>query len=282
MNMEVRLSSLKTNSSWIISFNGEPVWDNASQQTLAVIVMRDITEKRQSEELLTAQRQALEMVLSNAPLKEVLLYLAEVVEKNTNTSVFAVILLLDEENRLRHGAAPSLPDAYNEAIDGLTAHSELGTCGAAAATGKIVITESIDAAPSWQEIKQLPLDLGLKAAWTQPIFSRSGKVLGTFGTYFRECRSPDKYEMDVVAMLSRMAAIAIENKQDQAALRISEERFRNIAKATSDAIWDWDMSTNKVWWSDGMATTFGHPLDAVGEDATWWYDNIHPDARDKT
>jgi PAS domain S-box-containing protein len=70
-----------------------------------------------------------------------------------------------------------------------------------------------------------------------------------------------------------------ERKAAEEALKESEERFRSIAKATSDAIWDWNMRTDVVWWNEGVSAIFGHPRESVGPDAAWWYDNIHPDDR---
>jgi len=65
------------------------------------------------------------------------------------------------------------------------------------------------------------------------------------------------------------------------ASRESSERFQIIAKATNDAIWDWNLTTNKVWWNDGLAEMFGHDPESINEFATWWYDHIHPSDRDR-
>jgi diguanylate cyclase (GGDEF)-like protein/PAS domain S-box-containing protein len=64
------------------------------------------------------------------------------------------------------------------------------------------------------------------------------------------------------------------------ALRASDERFRLVAQATNDAVWDWDLQTNGLWWSSSLETLFGHRPDTAGPDVNWWYDHIHPnDAR---
>jgi PAS domain S-box-containing protein len=65
------------------------------------------------------------------------------------------------------------------------------------------------------------------------------------------------------------------------ALRQSEERFQLIARATNDAVWDWDLITNKVWWNEGIQTLFGYAPKVVGSNATWWYDQIHPEDREQ-
>jgi PAS domain S-box-containing protein len=184
-----------------------------------------------------AQRQSLEMVVTGQSLGEVLGYLTRIVERLAGGQVVASILLLDEHGCLRHGAAPSLPDDYNSAIDGIQARADLGTCSAAAVTGKVVITPDIAADPNWDSIRQLPLGLGLRAAWSQPITSRDGRVLGTFGTYFRECREPTPLERRAVEILARNAALTIERARAEAALRENQQKLQLALASAEMGTW---------------------------------------------
>jgi PAS domain S-box-containing protein len=72
-----------------------------------------------------------------------------------------------------------------------------------------------------------------------------------------------------------------EKMRSQEILRQSEERFRLIARATSDAIWDWDLSTDDTWFGDGMRALFGHALASPVTNLLWWLERIHPDERDR-
>lgn len=72
-----------------------------------------------------------------------------------------------------------------------------------------------------------------------------------------------------------------EHKKAQEALDKSEERFRLVARATNDALWDWDLVTNKIWWNDGIYTLFGFLPGQVGPDVLWWTEHIHPEDRDR-
>lgn len=67
----------------------------------------------------------------------------------------------------------------------------------------------------------------------------------------------------------------------EAALRDSEERFRLLARATNDAIWDWDIEQDKRWWGDGFAQLFGHGHDDLPRNRQVWTDLIHPDDRQR-
>ncbi len=186
--------------------------------------------------LLDAQKESLEMLVAGAPLTEVLTFLTHVVEEQSEGQAVASILLLDGRGYFRNGASPSLPEDYLKAIDGLSPDRNVGTCCAAAALGVTVITPDIDADPKWQGLKHLPLGLGFRAAWSVPILARNGRVLGTFGTYFRECRPPHKLEQQAVEILARTAALAIERKLGEQRLEQSEEQLRAIFEASRDGI----------------------------------------------
>lgn len=64
-------------------------------------------------------------------------------------------------------------------------------------------------------------------------------------------------------------------------LRISEERFQKISKATADAMWDWDLLTDTVWWNEGMQTLFGYCPEELEPDARSWSSRVHPDDHDR-
>ena len=163
------------------------------------------------QSLLERQRMALEMIGRDAPLADTLALLCHIVEAEAEQSVRASILLVDPStNRLRTGAAPGLPGAYNRAIDGIRISSEVGTCAAAAALGTMVTTPDIGADPRWKGLSHLPLGLGLVAAWSMPIQRADKTVLGTLGTYFTQPRLPTAQETALVAFLAQTAALAIE------------------------------------------------------------------------
>ena len=211
-------------SAWgLVEFEGEGENRHAATMTGA---SRDITARKQAELFSEAQKQSLELIVRGAPLREVLTHLARVVERQSDEQVVAAILFLDSEGRLRSGAAPSLPVEYCDAIDGLKAEPHVGTCSAAAATSRVAVTPDIENDPGWAAIRHLPLQLGLRAAWSQPILARDGRVLGTFGTYFRTCREPSAAERDAVEVLAKTAALAIERARMDDALRETERKLR--------------------------------------------------------
>jgi signal transduction histidine kinase/CheY-like chemotaxis protein len=193
------------------------------------ILTAEIAERRRADTLITSQNRSLEMIVTGSPLSSTLSYLAGVVEMQSDSRAIASILLLDEEGNLRNGASPSLPDDYIEAINGLRPCVNLGTCCSAAATGQVVITPDIETDSNWAALKHLPLGLGFRAAWSQPLIASDGRVLGTFGTYFRDRRGPTPFERQAVEMLGRTAALAIERSRATEALRNTQLRLEKLS-----------------------------------------------------
>ena len=146
-----------------------------------------------SQALFAGQNRALQLLISGGSLEQVYEALVQTLEADLDGQAVGGILVLDPDGkRLRHGAAPSLPNSYKRAIDGIEIGPDIGTCCAAASRNVVVVTVDIDNDPGWAKFKALPLALGLRAAWSMPIRSSEGGVLGTFGIYFRECRRPTR------------------------------------------------------------------------------------------
>jgi GAF domain-containing protein len=107
-------------------------------------------------------------------------------------------------------AAPSLPDEYRRAIDGLEVGPAAGSCGTAAYRNARVIVTDIERDPLWDGYRELALPHGLAACWSEPIRSPTGEVLGTFALYYPEPRSPTHTELEVIGAAAERAAALLE------------------------------------------------------------------------
>lgn len=167
----------------------------------AVVAHRSEIEK--------AKLVALSMFEEGVPQHIILANLIAAAEGVAGDDAVSSILLLDKTGLLRNGCSPKLPYDYLTAIDGLKPNALLGTCAAAAATGTMVITKDFKSDDKWAELRHLPLALGFQGAWSMPIKTPEGKVLGTFGTYFRVQREPSSEEIEAVRCLANVAAKVI-------------------------------------------------------------------------
>jgi two-component sensor histidine kinase len=192
----------------------------------------DITERKQAEIVIGGQKQALELIAEGAPLAPVLEVLVRTVEARSVHGALASILLLDDGLHLRHGAAPSLPESYNRAIDGLTVGVAAGWCGTAAQWRRAVIVTDIARDPLWEGCRELALEHGLRACWSAPILARDDRVLGVYAIYHRQPHRPSAADLQVIEVLSRTAAIAIEAKRAERQERLLIEELNHRVKNT--------------------------------------------------
>ncbi|MGC4062939.1 MAG: GAF domain-containing protein [Aquabacterium sp.] len=161
--------------------------------------------------LTKGQMRALELAVGGASLPLVLAALVGAIEASADRGVKASVLLLDKGGRrLLHGAAPSLPTSYNEAVDGLEIGPGVGACGTAAYLQSTVLAFDIATDDRWAAFRDLALSHGLRACWSTPIRSSKGALLGTFALYYPQPTEPSPSEMEAVSLLTNTAAIVIE------------------------------------------------------------------------
>ena len=172
----------------------------------------DITAHWKSELRNRAHDSMLEMVAKDSTLSDILNTIVRNIELEDSTSLCSILLLDKEGERLFIGASPSLPDFYNEAIDGVKIGLAIGSCGSAAFLGKRVIASDIVNHEYWQPYKGLAQKAGLAACWSEPIISSTGKVLGTFAIYHKKPAKPKLSDIERISFAANLAAIAIENR----------------------------------------------------------------------
>ena len=211
---------------------------------------------------------ALQRLIKGSSLKEVLHGLVLDVESSNPAMICSILLMDPEGEHLLLGAAPSLPDFYNQAIDGIAIGEGQGSCGTAAARGKRVIVENIQEHPYWRSYRDLAAKAGLAACWSEPIVSSKGSILGTFAIYHRTPTPPFREDLKAIKACAGIAAIAIEKNQALESLERSEERYALAMEALSCGIRDWDLISQRVQWNKAFYALFGYAKGDF-EEAAW-------------
>jgi PAS domain S-box-containing protein len=211
--------------------NGRPLRTSSGELSGGVIVCRDFTERKKEDLFRAGQSRVLEQIAIGTPLAEVLASLVLLIEAQSDGMLCSVLQLSDDGKHLRSGAAPSLPEIYVRAVDGAPIGPKNGSCGTAMYRGQQVIVEDILADPLWEDYHDLAVLSGLRACWSTPIFSGSGKVLGSFAMYYREPRTPSGTEAQLAEVATHIAGIAIEHQRAEEELRASEQRFAKAFNA---------------------------------------------------
>ena len=174
---------------------------------------KERAERKRAEALLAGEKRLLEMIAKGNSLAMILDALCRLVEELSKGSLSSILLLDPDGKRLWHGAAPSLPKSYTDAIDGAFIGPAAGSCGTAAYRKEPVIVSDISQDPLWANYRDLALPHGLRACWSTPVLASDARVLGTFAIYSREPRSPTPQQQNIIDQITDLASIAIERKQ---------------------------------------------------------------------
>src|SRR6266550_6568208 len=219
--LEARLRRADGVYRWFL-FRVEPLRDPEGTIVKWYGTNTDIDDRKRAEALLAAENQILEMVATGRPLAVILDGLCRLVDTLCDKSL-ASILLIDPNGRcLRRGAGPSFPEAFMAAVDGVEIGPCMGSCGTAAYRKEQVIVSDIATDPLWTNYRELALGYGLRSGWSTPILSSDGSVLGVFGVYGREPRSPTPQHLHTIKQITHMASVAIERKRAAESLHASE------------------------------------------------------------
>ena len=236
-----------------------------------------------------AFRRTMTLIAGGNPLPMVLEAIVLAVEAE-DPGILCSIQLLDETGRnLLLGAAPSLPEDYNQAIHGVAIGPTAGSCGRAMALGRRVIVEDIQTDPLWADYKHLAAAAGLAACWSQPIRAANGALLGAFAIYHRRIAAPDDEDIAFIEAAADLAAIAIDRRRTEENLALSETRAREAAEAARetarnlttffdvslDMLVIRDMEGRFVKISRAWETALGYPIEAL--EGASLLPLIHPD-----
>ncbi len=195
-----------------------------------------------ADSLLTAARRILEMIPAGASLTDILTNLCTAIDDH-NSDMMSIVMLMDADGqRLWPAAAPRMPSDFVKAISPLMIGENMASCGTAAFRRERVILSDVATDPLMSGLpaglRELVLAQGLRAQWSQPLFSKHNEVLGTFGLFHGTPRSPTDRQLQLIEDAATIAVIAIEGERSRAALKqafldiqTSEQELRSIVEA---------------------------------------------------
>src|SRR5882757_2950549 len=238
----------------------------------------DITERKLAEALRDEESHILEMIARDAPVEEILEKLVLAVEAQFAGLLCSVLLLDEDGQHVRHGAAPSLPKAYTKAIDGLCIGPNAGSCGTAMYRREPVVVTDILQDPLWELYREVAKPYGLRACWSVPILAHSGKALGSFAMYYREPRSPRPAETRALELATHLAGIAIERKLTHEQLQRSEAYLAEAQRLSHTGSWAFD-TRGPVYWSEENFRIWGFDPQQGLPNRESVLQRIHPEDR---
>ena len=261
--IEYRIRDKQGNWHWLSSH--EKAFSRGTDGRVSQIlgIACDITERKQAEILLGGQNKVLEMIAAGVALPETLNALILFIEQQSPGMLGSVLLLDADGVHIRHGAAPSLPEAFVRAINVLPLGPVVGSCGTAAFRKEAVFVEDIKTDPLWVDYKTVALTHGLRACWSTPIFDAHGAVLGTFAMYYTQPGLPQAEHVRLINTATHVAAIAISHHRDETALRESEARLAKAEQVAHVGNWSLEVADGSIKWSDELWRIFGRTPGSV-------------------
>jgi PAS domain S-box-containing protein len=224
----------------------------------------------------------LAMIRGQSPLPKTLTALCADIEKHHSGMLCSVLLLDSDGITLRDGAAPSLPQEYRQAVDGVKAGSCAGSCGTAIYRKQPVVVSDIASDPLWADFRHLALPHGLRACWSTPIPAQDGSMLGTFAIYYGEARTPDAQHLQLISHATHLAALAIERDRDKIELRAAEDRYRTLVERLPAITYIAELGADGPWHyvSPQIESILGFSPEAWLSDSLNWLNHIHSEDRE--
>jgi diguanylate cyclase (GGDEF)-like protein/PAS domain S-box-containing protein len=174
-----------------------------------------------------AYSRIMEMIAKSAPLDKILVAISLNFEKQNPTMLCSILVLDAHGKHLKLAAAPSLPDFYNNAVDGIAIGANVGCCGAAAFSGEPCFAEDLLTHPNWRDYTALTTKANLRACWSEPIKDSTGKVLGTFAIYHDVPATPTERDRQTINQNAALAGIAIGLAQNYHEQRLATLLYQN-------------------------------------------------------
>lgn len=204
-----------------------------------VVTVIDVTAQTRDRKIKEAETRVLSAISRREPLERTLHLVAAGIDDSASETVASVLLLDPEGRRIRHGAAPSLPPAFVDAIEGSRLGPEMGSCGAAMERREPVGVDDIGTDPLWRDnpaLVELAGEAGLHASWSVPVFDSGGDAVGTLALYYREAKKPEAWERELAERFASLAGLAVEQRRRDEALRTSERRLQKLFREAATGI----------------------------------------------
>jgi PAS domain S-box-containing protein len=192
------------------------------------------------------------------------------------------MLLLKDDDTVKHLPSPRLPSSYLEQIDGIKIGPNVGSCGTAMYRKELVIVSDIEHDPLWKDFKTIALPYGLRACWSLPVIHSNGKVMGSFAIYYQRIKEPTEQEWNTITKCRNLLRVLMENHFNAEEMRITNERYNIITDATHDLVWDWDIETGYLFLDPrGLEKVYGLTVADGVDTIDKWLEHLHAEDKDR-
>jgi PAS domain S-box-containing protein len=252
--------------------------DSQGKAVRVIGAMRDITERKHNEILLSVERsfyaQCTDPNVDLAELVERLLKSIEIIHPEAKT----LVSLRDEKGFINALASNKVDQVFINAFYNKILQSDEGACGAAVHNRTMVIVDNMATHPLCQQVYASVKKWNIASCWSLPVVDSSANVIGLLSFYHEQPKSPTGTELTTMERIVNILRTVLENRFSVHAIKDANERFDLVMQATHDMIWDWDMQTNMVYREKtGLERIYGSNNATNIEHVQQWIERVHPD-----
>ena len=248
----------------------------SNQGRYVAVTIKDISKQEQNKTINTLNRKLLNIGMNeNINIFHLSKVFAEGLEKIYPDVTCSVMCL--ENNKFSSLYTDSLPTAYMQELEGMKFHRNLGSCGRAAIEKRSVTTHDILNDNDWATVKKITKENNLLSCTSVPVLDKSKEPVAVLAFYRNRPYTPSSEELQVLEGFAQLLGVIIEKKNNEKELYKSLELFEYVNKATSDAIYEFDIKKGLIYWGASYSNIFGYPASFDhGAPIQEWFDKIHP------
>ena len=244
-----------------------PVRDAQGNVVRYVTCQIDVDDLKRAEALLAAEVKLLEMVARGEQLTQVLEALSRHVEELCSGCLCSVLIVAPDRKHFRIGTRSTPPEAISDLYDGKTIDSACDPCSLSVMEKTPIITADLANDPRWERSPWLHVmnTLGFGSCRALPIKSASGEVSGVVAIYRSRPVPPSlrDHEEDLIDRFTKIAGIAVDRTEADAALQSRERELREALAQLSEgqrlsktASFTSDIQMDRHRWSDEFYRIF--------------------------
>ena len=219
----------------------------------------DISDRKALEIVQAAERRVFEGLIAGVPLTEALATITGLVDSVRPGAASAIYLYDSRAQRLHFATGARVPRPLCVALDDVPPGIGDGSCAAAVYLGRQVIVADMTKDPFWTLRRSVVAGLELRSAWSTPVQGKAGAVLGTLALYTTVAGLPSVRDFELMNRMAQLAALVIEKRRDEEALKDSEGRYRGLFENVVEGVYQADEAHRITGANPALVTMLGLP-----------------------
>lgn len=211
--------------------------------------------------VLEAQQNIHELIAQQHPLEQTLDAIADWVGSMMPGALVSIMQFHPASNSLSLIPSDRFSDRFSQAMQGIQVAENMGTCGTAAFSHQLTITNNIQQDRRWTGFHEIAEAEGVRACWSMPILTSKNELLGTFATYYRALATPTAGDQRNLARGAALVALAILRHRDAEIHRTLSEWHRTLFENHPDGVYTFDLDGRFQSCNKALEKISGYPAD---------------------